>query len=466
MSAMNRHQLKWLPALAFAMLLSTVGEAQADASSPPEATSATTLVELLRSVRQEAEDASGRNAERLRRFTENRDQRREMLATIERELAAEEQRSVSLGNRFDENEKALQELQERLTIRIGNFGELFGVVRQMAGDAKGALDASLISAQKPGRGESAGEIAQARELPGIAELKTLQVLLLEEMIESAAVVRFSARFTDAAGVLGEGELVRVGAFNLVHGNQFIDFEADTGDLQVLPRQPAGRFRDLARDLYEATEGPVAMAVDPTRGQLLGLLIQTPSLMERVRQGSYVGYTIIAMGLVGLVIALWRMAVLQRVRRAVLAQLRASEADEGNPLGRILAAHEASRDKTLDALSLTLDEAIMRETPALERYQGIIKVFAALAPLLGLLGTVVGMILTFQQLTLFGTGDPKLMAGGISQALMTTVLGLVVAIPLILLHSLVSSTSRALVEILEEQSVGLVARRADDQTAGQ
>ena len=461
MSAMNRHQLKWLPPLAFVMLLSTVGEAQTDASNEPGATDAPTLTELLQSVRREAENASGRNTERLQRFTENRDQRREMLATIERELAAEERRSVSLANRFDENEKALQELQERLTIRIGNFGELFGVVRQVAGDTKGALDASLISAQKPGRGEMAGEIAQARELPGIPELKALQVLLLEEMIESGAVVRFNTDFTDAAGVLGEGELVRVGAFNLVHGNQFIDFEADTGDLQVLPRQPAGRFRDLAQDLYQATEGPVAMAVDPTRGQLLGLLIQTPSLMERVQQGSYVGYTIIAMGLAGLIIALWRMAVLQRVRRAVLAQLRTSEADEGNPLGRILAAYEASRDKTLDALSLTLDEAIMRETPALERYQGIIKVFAALAPLLGLLGTVVGMILTFQQLTLFGTGDPKLMAGGISQALMTTVLGLVVAIPLILLHSLVSSTSRALVEILEEQSVGLVARRADE-----
>ena len=461
MSAMTRHQLKWLLPLAFVMLLSTVGEAQTDASNEPGATDAPTLVELLQSVRREAENASGRNAERLQRFTENRDQRREMLATIERELAAEERRSVSLANRFDENEKALQELQERLTIRIGNFGELFGVVRQVAGDTKGALDASLISAQKPGRGEMAGEIAQARELPGIPELKTLQVLLLEEMIESGAVVRFNTEFTDAAGVLGEGELVRVGAFNLVQGNQFIDFEADTGDLQVLPRQPAGRFRDLAQDLYDATEGSVAMAVDPTRGQLLGLLIQTPSLMERVQQGSYVGYTIIAMGLAGLIIALWRMAVLQRVRRAVLAQLRTSEADEGNPLGRILAAYETSRDKTLDALSLTLDEAIMRETPALERYQGIIKVFAALAPLLGLLGTVVGMILTFQQLTLFGTGDPKLMAGGISQALMTTVLGLVVAIPLILLHSLVSSTSRALVEILEEQSVGLVARRADE-----
>ena len=464
---MSIQQLKWLPLLAFAMLLIADGNAQTDASGESEPaseiapSSATTLTELLQSVRREAEDAGGRNAERLQRFTDNRDQRLEMLANVERELAAEERRSTSLGNRFDENEKALQELQERLTIRIGNFGELFGVVRQVAGDAKGVLDASLVSAQKPGRGDTAGEIAQSRELPGIPELKTLQVLLLEEMIESAGVVRFDAQFTDAAGVQTQGELVRVGSFNLVHGNQFIDFQADTGDLQVLPRQPAGRFRNLAEGVYEATEGPVAMAVDPTRGQLLGLLIQTPDLMERIQQGSYVGYTIIAMGLAGLIIALWRLAVLQRVRRAVTAQLRSSEADEGNPLGRIIGAYEKSRDKTLDALSLTLDEVIMRETPALERYQGIIKVFAALAPLLGLLGTVVGMILTFQQLTLFGTGDPKLMAGGISQALMTTVLGLIVAIPLILLHSLVSSTSRGLVEILEEQSVGLIARRADD-----
>ncbi len=440
----------WFPILA---------DAQSDESRETEPAQTRSMTDLLQAVKEEAEDASVRNAERLRRFSQDRDQRREMLQTLEGELAREQRRSQTFANRFDENEKAIQELQERLTIRIGNFGELFGVVRQVAGDAKGVLDASLVSAEKPGRGGRAGEIAQSRELPGITELKSLQLLLLEEMIDSAGVVRFDARFTDAAGVQTEGEIVRVGSFNLVHGNQFIEFQPETGDLQALPRQPASRFRNLAEAVYEAEQGTVPMAVDPTRGQLLGLFVQTPSVTERIRQGSYVGYTIIAMGLAGLGVALWRLAVLHRVRRAVLKQLRSPEADDGNPLGRILKLYQVSKDKTLDALSLTLDEAIMRETPALERYQGIIKVFAALAPLLGLLGTVIGMILTFQQLTLFGTGDPKLMAGGISQALMTTVLGLVVAIPLILLHSLVTSTSRNLVEILEEQSVGLVARRA-------
>ena len=447
------------PASAQAPAAQTSPAAPAADAAQPASEPPATVAELLRLVRQEAENAAGRNAARLSRFQENRDSRRDMLEEVRRQVAGEDRRSLALGSRFEQNERDLQELQERLNVRIGNFGELFGVVRQVAGDAKGVVDGSLISAQRPGRGERAGDIAQARELPGLKELKALQILLLEEMAGSAEVVRFDGQITDPSGALRSGEVVRVGAFNLVQDGSYLSFEPESGALQMLPRQPSGRFRALAKELQAAEIGPAAVAVDPTRGQLLGLLIQTPDLTERVRQGGYVGYAIILMGLTGLLIALWRLAVLLRARRSVHRQLAQEQADAGNPLGRILAAYEENRGMELEALSLKLDEAIMRETPALERWQGIIKVFAALAPLLGLLGTVVGMILTFQQLTLFGTGDPKLMAGGISQALMTTVLGLLVAIPLVLLHSLVSSISRNLVEILEERSLGLVARRA-------
>ena len=429
-----------------------------------EQTSQAKLVELLRLVRRDAQEADEVSAARLRRFVDEREARLQMRQDVERQLADEEARSRRLVRTFDDNEVALEALEQRLEVRIGNFGELFGVVRQVAGDVKGELDASLISAQRSGRGAVVGEIAKSRDLPDIADLKSLQMLLLEEMIESARVVRFESDFIGAGGVQGSGEIVRVGGFNLVRGDEFIDYQSETGELQVLARQPAGRFRNLAASLSEAREGSesaIAMALDPTRGQLLRLLIQTPDIGERVEQGSYVGYVIIAMGVAGLFIAIWRLLVLGRVKRAVVRQLTASHADESNPLGRILAAYERHKARPLEALSLALDEAIMRETPLLERHQGIIKVFAALAPLLGLLGTVVGMILTFQQLTLFGTGDPKLMAGGISQALMTTVLGLIVAIPLILLHSLVASASRTLVEMLEEQSVGLIARRAGE-----
>ena len=422
-----------------------------------------TLVELLEAVRDDTRDSHRRNAERLQRFTDDRDQQRKLLGTLEGELAEAEQRSLRLSNRFEANETALQDLQERLEVRIGNFGELFGVARQMSAETQGLLKRSLVSAQTGGRGQAASEIAQSRELPSTEDLKALQVLLLEEMVESSRVVRFDAEFSDAKGIVQSGEVVRVGTFALVHEDRFLEYQPQSGTMQALARQPASRFRDQAQDLFAASDGPVAFAIDPTRGQLLSLLIQTPTLVERIQQGREVGYAIIAMGVLGLLIALWRLLYLYRTRRAVQSQLGLTQPDVGNPLGRILAAYENNRHKDLDALSLALDEAIMRETPALERFQGIIKVFAALAPLLGLLGTVVGMILTFKQLTLFGTGDPKLMAGGISQALMTTVLGLMAAIPLILLHSLVSSTSRGLVELLEEQSVGLIARRADTQS---
>ncbi len=428
--------------------------ADADAPQTPN-----TVAELLRLVREDAENAGRRNAERIARFEANRDERARLLEEVSGELAAAEREGEALSVAFERNEGELRALEERLAVRVGNFGELFGVVRQVAGDTKGVVDASLVSAQRPGRGTNAGRIAEARELPGLDELRALQILLLEEMVASSEVARFNAEVTDAAGALGEGEVVRVGAFNLVRGADYLAFDGETGAVQTLPRQPPGRHRALAEALHEATEGPVPMALDPTRGQLLGLLIQTPDLAERIRQGSYVGYVIIGMGALGAGLGLWRLAFLQVLRRRVQVQLRDTEARGDNPLGRVFSAFDEHRHLPVEALGLRLDEAVLRETPALERWQGIVKVFAALAPLLGLLGTVVGMIITFQQLTLFGTGDPKLMAGGISQALMTTVLGLIVAIPLLLLHSALASVSRALVDLLEEQSVGLVARRA-------
>ena len=445
-----------------AAVLFLVGPASAQEESQPAAAiePAATVLELIDLVRAEAREGSTMNRERVEQFRQARDERQRMLEEVSRELAAENRRSTQLNRRFEQNEADLSELEERLEIRVGNFGELFGVVRDVAGDTVAAVRTSLVSAQYPDRADLAREMAEAKELPSLEDLRGLQLMLLEEMAQSGQVVRFSAGITDPAGRPTQGEVVRVGTFNLVHDGKFLTRDSETAALQILPRQPAGRYVSMAEDLGEATSGIVEMAVDPSRGQLLGLLIQAPDLVERIQQGGYVGYTIIGMGFIGLLIALWRLVVLQGAGRRIRAQLRSSQAKKDNALGRILTVYEEHRSGNLDALALKLDEAIMREAPALERYQGILKVFAAVAPLLGLLGTVVGMIITFQQLTLFGTGDPKLMAGGISQALITTVLGLIVAIPLVLLHSVVSSSSQGLVEILEEQSAGLIARKAE------
>jgi biopolymer transport protein ExbB len=425
---------------------------------------AATLEELLRQVREQGSESDAQNRRREAEFRQRRDEQKAILDRAKAELAAEERRSVQLKNTFDQNEVELEELSETLRIRVGDMGELFGVVRQVAGDTKGLVESSLVSAQLANRSEVATSLAQATELPSIADLRALQALLLEEMIESGKVVRFSTDVEDATGLSAPAEVVRVGVFNTVSENGYLTFDETDGSLRELPRPPASRFTNSARDFFDTPAGTLdaSMAIDPTRGTLLTLVIQAPAFMEQVDHGGAIGYTIIAMGILGLLLALSRLVALQATGKKMARQLKTSSPSDDNPLGRILEVCKQQEEAgaAADTLDLKLDEAVLREIPRLERFQGLIKVIAGVAPLLGLLGTVVGMIKTFQSITLFGTGDPKLMADGISQALVTTVEGLCVAIPMVFMHAIVSGKSRTLIEILEEQSAGAVARCAE------
>jgi biopolymer transport protein ExbB len=233
----------------------------------------------------------------------------------------------------------------------------------------------------------------------------------------------------------------------------------------LPRQPEqDRFTDSTSDLFHATDGLVRFGMDPTLGGVLNSLIARPNLVERIQQGGLVGYLIIALGIIGLLIALERMVVLGIAGSKVSRQLNSDTPSMDNALGRVLSVHDANKTADTETLELKLSEAIFKETPALNRALLFLKIISVVAPLMGLLGTVTGMIKTFQAITLYGTGDPKLMAGGISQALVTTVLGLSVAIPMVLLHTLVSGRSRRIVQVLQEQSAGIMAAHAEKQSA--
>jgi biopolymer transport protein ExbB len=422
---------------------------------------ADTLDDLLKEVREQRQRVSSENQEREQRFQRERNNQRALLQQAQAELTQQEQRSDSLTSAFNANEQEITEMQDNLEVQVGNFGELFGVVRQVAGDTVGIVSSSLVSAQYPDRGAVATRLAGIKGLPSIEDLDALRVLLFEEMTESSKVVSFPTTIRTADGNTAEATVVRLGDFNLITGDSFLEFETETGSIKELPRQPAQRFRDMATALYNAAPGEtVATAVDPGRGQLLKLLIQAPDLRERIDQGGVVGYVIIGLGIIGLLIALWRWLYLGGVGAGIRKQLKSDTPSEKNPLGRILAVYHENRDIDTETLELKLDEAILREAPKLEKWQGGIKVLAAVAPLLGLLGTVTGMIATFQAITLFGTGDPKLMAGGISEALVTTWLGLIVAIPLVLLHSVVAGRSRGLIEILEEQTAGIIAKQSE------
>jgi len=419
-----------------------------------------TLEQLLEITENDRQASGVINDQREQKFLAARDRQKFLLEQAVARLDQEEKRSIRLQKQFEENEKTLEDIQETLRIRIGNFGELFGVVRQVAGETIAIVKNSIVSLQFPNREKNLTGLVEARGIPSIEQMHGLRVELLREMSQSGQVQRFQKQVVLPGGSIVDAEIVRVGVFNAITENFFLQFVPDTQSLQVLARQPARRYQSMAKDLFALDAGYTTMAVDPSRGQILSLLIQAPGLAERINQGGLVGYFIIFIGLLGLALSLWRLLILRQDGQAINQQLTTDIVSQDNALGRILSVHNEHDAIDTESLELKIDEAILKEVPKLEKYHSIIKVFAAIAPLLGLLGTVVGMIVTFQALTLFGTGDPKLMAGGISQALVTTMLGLIVAIPLVFLHSVLTSWSGTLIEVLEEQSAGLIARHAE------
>lgn len=442
------------------------GAAVAQSGGPPAGgvAEAATLDQLLEQVRTANERASAENQRRIDTFRRERARQQELLAEARSALAAEEAIADELKATFDGNESRIPELTAKLKDREGTLGELFGVVRQVAGDTRGQLQNSLISAQYPGREVILGEISESRTNPTMEQIEQLWFTLQQEMTEQGKVVRFPATVVSVQGGEEQRQVVRVGPFNAITDGRYLQYVEETGKLGVLARQPESRHSATAARLETATD-VTGFAIDPSRGSILSKLIEAPSLDERIEQGGTVGYVIIVLGAIGLLLALYRIIYLSMVGSRIRGQLGRSKADTGNPLGRILAVYDENRRADTETLELKLDEAIMKETAPLERGEAMIKVLSVVAPLLGLLGTVTGMIQTFQAITLFGTGDPKMMASGISTALVTTVLGLVAAIPLTLLHSVVSSTSASLVQILEEQSAGLIAEHAEGSTPG-
>lgn len=439
--------------------------AAAVAMSP--ALAAQSLDELARIVREAASSEAQINAEREARFLRERDNQRQLLAEARQELAAENRRSDRLRDEYDANERTLAELETTLAERLGNLGELFGFVRQAAGDVQAALEDSMVTAQRPGRAQFLSDLAQRRELPTVPELRQLWSAMVTEIAESGKVVEFTAPVERTSGETEELPVVRVGVFNAVSNGIFLDWDTSKSrdNLIELARQPAARFANMARDLQRAAPGEVVpMAVDFTRGQILRAVVQTKTPVERVREdGGVVGYVILGVGAFGLLLCIWKGFALFTTGSKISRQRKSDVPNKANPLGRVLAVYADNPEIDIETLELKLDEAILRETAPIETGLSFIKVLYVVAPLLGLLGTVVGMIATFQMITLFGTGDPRMMAGGISTALVTTVLGLVVAIPLTLLHSFLQAKAKALIQVLEEQAAGIIARLAESRS---
>ncbi|OGT65206.1 MAG: flagellar motor protein MotA [Gammaproteobacteria bacterium RIFCSPLOWO2_02_47_7] len=418
-----------------------------------------TIDALVEQVRTERTLERQENLEREQKFREAHDQQQQLLMEAKARLQAEEKRSEELKSIYEQNEREINAQNTIMSQRMGSLGELHGVVRQIANDIDSIIDTSLVSTQTPGRDDLVDALSASRALPAIDQLEKLWHIVLDELAEAGKVVTFPAKIITSTGDELQQNVTRIGVFNAVSNGHFLRYLPESDHFIEPGRQPAGRFQSMAAALEQSTTGMVPFPVDPTRGAMLALLVQVPDMKTRIQQGGIIGYMIIVIGIIGLLIALKRFIVLSSIDRKIKVQLH-DNAPGDNPLGRIMAVYKANPDADTETLGLKLDEAILKETPILQKGLRVVALLGEIALLMGLLGTVTGIIETFQSITLFGTGDPRVMSGGISKALVTTVQGLMTAIPLLLLHSALSSKSNRLIHVLDEKSAAYVAMLAE------
>lgn len=437
------------------------GVAQAQNQEQPASSMSELLQQIQRGQARDSEEARQREAE----FAQRRNEQQQLLNQARAQREQLEAESSRLENLFASNQEEIATARAALDERLGALKELFGVLQTVTGDAQGRFRSSLTNIQYPDRtqflNELGAKMAGASSLASIEDIERLWFELQREITESGRNVRFPAEITLANGEQLNTEVARVGVFNIVYEDGYLTYSSESGAISELQRQPdEARYTGSTADMIDTEDGMVGFGLDVTRGSILALLVESPTLSEQVNQGGIVGYSIIALGIIGLLIAIWRWIALTLAARKVSAQLKSDRASSDNPLGRVLAAYESNRNADTETIELKLSEAALKEMPGLTKGLLFIKVVSVVAPLMGLLGTVTGMIKTFQVITLYGAGDPKMMAGGISQALVTTVLGLVVAIPMVLIHTVVSGQSRKIINIISSQSAGIVAEHSE------
>ncbi|MEM9257470.1 MAG: MotA/TolQ/ExbB proton channel family protein [Pseudomonadota bacterium] len=431
---------------------------------------ARSLDELLEFVKRGQVTEAAENREREARFARDKANQAAELQRAEDERTRQEELSAQLENTFEENELLVSQKQQQLNEKLGTLSELFGHLTSSAGDLAITLETSLTSAEYPGREvfleELIAKMSQSTQLPSIEEIEQVWYEMNLEMVESGKVVAFDSEVSKPNGDKVTSRVVRVGTFNVVSDEgKYLTYEHEKEQLAELARQPSGPYQGWARELAaaEGQGGLHRFGIDPTGpsgGSFLAAIINSPTLIERWHQGGYIGYAITAVGAFAFLLAIWRLIVLTGVGAKVSAQLKTGKASDNNPLGRVLKIHEDNPSMDPETLELKLSEGILKETPRLESGLTLLKIIAAVAPLMGLLGTVTGMIITFQAITIFGAGDPKAMAGGISGALVTTVLGLLVAIPTVLLHTVVNGRAQRIIHVLNEQTTGIIAEHTE------
>lgn len=418
-----------------------------------------TTAQLVNKAKSESRTQASHNVVREADFKKTEQELKAIKAQLEAKRTSIQGATDVLTQTFSDNENKLARLEEKLRLETGSLGELFGVVRQNAKELGAELSSTVNSVDRAEHTATVDQIIDAKSLPSMPQLTGLWMSMVEQIQASSELSKSQIAFINGEGNTQTVDAYRLGSIGLVTDQGYVSWNTQREDAIAYLKQPSNG--PTLASLSTLANGDVSnVVVDPSRGFMLEQLALTPSLTDRLQAGGVVGKVILGLLAIGLIIALVRGISLAIARQKIRAQLKNPEQAGDNPLGRVLAVYNKEQNQTVEALELRLLEAVVDEQTHLEKGLSMLKLLAALAPMLGLLGTVTGMIETFQVITQFGNGDPKVMAGGISMALVTTVLGLVAAMPLLLAHNILSTQAENIRNILEKQGIGLVAEQAE------
>ena len=447
---------------------SLIAEDEASTEEASKSATPSNPEELLEIVKRGQFADTQEQRDREARFRNEKNKQAKLLSDAKAERARLEREAARLEQKFEANEALLVVAEEQLRERLGSLNEIFGYLAGNTTEARNIMEQSLTAAQFGKDREDfmtqlGSKMNEGIKLASIEELETLWYELQREINASGEVVKFNADVISTDGNVEKRDVVRVGNFNVVSDGQYLSYSPSRGMYSELPSQPAGRYTSSTSDILSENTFPVQFAADPTGpqgGSLLQSLISMPSTAERMTLGGPVGFIIMTIGLLATALFIWRFRELWSMRSAVQAQAVSDSLSDDNALGRILKIAEQDKNADTETLELKMAEQILKERPTIEGLNWVLKIVSVVAPLMGLFGTIIGMIETFTMITLFGTGDPKTMASGISVALVTTWLGLMVAIPTTFMYATVNNFAKGILGTIEESSTGMVAKRSE------
>ncbi len=437
-------------------------------------TSSSVSVKTLESKAAAEKESASKEAGAMRGIiTQNRESLMRRLQDARKRNLALKARKSALSKQATLLEQKDKELLSQLDREEEVIHELVGVVRINARDIRSLVEQNMQTALFTPDTSFMDDILQDTHFPGMDDVRRMVALLKEQISQTGWVVIRQGNFVGRDGREKQGTILLVGPFTAAYrtGDQtgFLLYSAKGKKFFALSKSLPYNLKS-SLETYMKGEND-AVPVDISRGAAVRDIVSTPDLWQQVEKGGPVVWPIIGVFAAGVFIILERTIFLLRRRvdssgllsdiHRAISRNKWEQAEEicrnagGKPLARILLAGLEARGLGREEMENALQEAILSEIPMLERFLSALGMLAAIAPLLGLLGTVTGMINTFHVITLHGTGDPKLLSAGISEALVTTMLGLSAAIPLLMGHNILGSVVDKRISDMEEKAVALI-----------